>query len=127
MSPELLALMRADAGRGVSRDTEDIRQPDDPELKIWCALQVIPADTDYLTWFRVGCAIYAGLGDAGFELFDDWSREAPHKYPKNGCAEKWRECAKTTAIGVDTLYWLADNEDREWRAAYRVLLSRENA
>jgi hypothetical protein len=126
-TPELIAMMRADAGHGVSRDTEDVYLPDDPELKIWCALRVIPADTDYHTWFRIGGAIHSALGEAGFELFDDWSRESEHKYPINGCAEKWRECAKTTAIGVDTLYWLADNADRGWRAAYRVLLSKENA
>jgi Bifunctional DNA primase/polymerase, N-terminal/Primase C terminal 2 (PriCT-2) len=125
--PELLALMRADSGSGVSTDPHDTRAPDDTELKVWCALQVVPADTDYLTWFRIGCAIHAGLGDAGFEMFDDWSREAPHKYPRNGCADKWRECAKTTAIRVDTLYWIADQYDRGWRDAYRVLLSKENA
>jgi hypothetical protein len=126
-TPELIAMMRTDAGRGVSRATEDVCLPDDPELKIWCALRVIPADTDYHTWFRIGGAIHSALGEAGFELFDDWSRESEHKYPINGCADKWRECAKTTAIGVDTLYWLADNADRGWRAAYRVLLSKENA
>jgi hypothetical protein len=117
--------MRADAGRGVSSHPEDVprpREPDDPEVKLAAALTVIPADTDYLTWFRVGCAIHAALGDAGFGLFDDWSREAPHKYPRNGCAAKWRECAKATAIGPETIYWLADQEDRDWRNVYARLL-----
>lgn len=121
-SPELLAMMRADAGRGVSTDAADVREPEDVETKIAAALTVIPADLDYSDWFRAGCAIHAGLGDAGFALFDDWSRDAPHKYPKEGCAGKWRECAKARAIRVETLYWMADQYDRGWRDVYARLL-----
>ena len=69
--------------------------PDDLGLKVWCALQVIPADCDYITWWRVGCAVYAALGDDGFDHWRVWSAEAPRKYPGEAAiAFKWRECAK---------------------------------
>ncbi len=126
-SPEILAMMARDAGRGLSSNPDDMQAPEDTNLKVWCALRVIPADIDYLDWFRIGCAIYAALGDAGFEHFDEWSREAPHKYPRNGCADKWSECAKARSIREDTLYWFADQHDRGWRDAYRVMLARELA
>ncbi|MGY4166337.1 bifunctional DNA primase/polymerase [Bradyrhizobium sp. USDA 4529] len=125
--PELLEMWLRDAGRGLSSDLDDVRAPDDVDLKVWCALRVIPADIGHNDWFRIGCSIYAALGDAGFEHFDEWSREAPHKYPRNGCADKWRECAKITAIGEDTVYWFADQHDRTWRDAYRLMLARETA
>jgi Bifunctional DNA primase/polymerase, N-terminal/Primase C terminal 2 (PriCT-2) len=130
LPPEMLAMWIRDAGRGLSSDPDDLprpREPEDTDLKIWCALRVIPADVDYLTWFRVGCGIYAALGDAGFAHFDDWSREAPHKYPRNGCEDKWRECAKAKFIKPQTVYWIADQCDRGWRDAYRVMLAKEMA
>ncbi|MCS3761653.1 hypothetical protein GGE24_003660 [Bradyrhizobium centrosematis] len=123
-NPETLAMWVKDAGRGISSNPDDLLAVEDVDLKWWCALRVIPADIDYLDWFRIGCAIYAALGSAGFEHFDEWSREAPHKYPRNGCADKWRECAKVTSIGAETLYYLADRADRRWRDAYRIMLAK---
>lgn len=125
--PEMLEMWLHDAGRGLSSDPDDLRAPEDPDLKIWCALRVIPADLDYLDWFRIGCGIYAALGDAGFDHFDEWSAEAPAKYSRAGCTAKWRECAKATAIRPDTVYWHADQRDRGWRDAYRIMLAKELA
>ncbi|MCK1732950.1 bifunctional DNA primase/polymerase [Bradyrhizobium sp. 138] len=124
LAPDTLAMWVRDAGLGLSSDPSDLLSAEDVDLKIWCALRVIPADIDYLDWFRIGCGIYAALGDAGFEYFDEWSREAPHKYPGKGCADKWRECAKITSIGPETIYFLADREDRRWRDAYRIMLAK---
>jgi hypothetical protein len=81
---------------------------------------------DYLTWWRIGCAIYAALGDEGFDHWDEWSAEAPHKYPgPEAMAAKWRECAKARSIGPETVYYIADRYDRGWRDAYRVMLEKE--
>jgi hypothetical protein len=63
--PAIIAMMRADAGKGTSTDPADCFPDDsDIELKIRVALSVIPRD-DYEVWFRVGAAIYATLGDDG--------------------------------------------------------------
>jgi Bifunctional DNA primase/polymerase, N-terminal/Primase C terminal 2 (PriCT-2) len=123
--PEMLEMWKQDAGRGLSSDPEDVRAAEDTDLKLWCALRVIPADVDYLTWWRIGCGIYAALGDAGFAHFDEWSAEAPHKYSQTGCAAKWIECAKATAIRPDTVYYLADRHDPGWRDVYKIMLAKE--
>jgi hypothetical protein len=124
--PVLAAMMEADAGKGLSTDPADYFPDDpDPELKIRVALSVIPSD-DYEVWFRVGAAIYAVLGDAGYAVFDEWSRESS-KYEPRECARKWRECAKIRSIGPGTIFRYADQHDPGWRALYRRLLRGEVA
>ena len=118
------AMMEADAGKGLSTDPDDYFPDDaDPELKIRVALSVIPSD-DYEVWYRVGAAIYAVLGDAGYAVFDEWSRGSS-KYETRECAHKWRECAKMRSIAARTIFWYADQYDRGWRTLYRRLLNGE--
>jgi hypothetical protein len=127
-SPEILAMLKQDAGRGLSTNSDDMLAPEDTDLMVWCALRVIPADIEYLDWFRIGCAIHAALGDEGFYHFDDWSSEAPSKYRgAEATRAKWVECVKIGSIRENTLYWFADQYDRRWRDAYRVMLARELA
>jgi Primase C terminal 2 (PriCT-2) len=122
--PVLAAMMEADAGKGLSTDPADYFQDDpDPELKIRVALSVIPSD-DYDVWYRIGAAIYDTLGDTGYALFDEWSRESS-KYEPRACERKWRECAKMRSLGARTIFWYADQHDRGWRKLYRQLLSGE--
>jgi hypothetical protein len=124
--PVLAAMMRADAGKGLSTHPDDCFPDDpDPELKIRVALSVIPGD-DYDLWYRIGAAIHDALGDAGYDIFDEWSRES-WKYEPRACARKWRECARMRSIGAKTIFWHADQHDRGWRTLYRVLLSGEVA
>ena len=124
--PAMLAMMKADAGQGVSTDAEDTFADDlDPELKIRAARAVIPSD-DYDVWFRIGAAIYASLGDAGFDAFDEWSRESS-KYDARVCEEKWSEFPDIRLIRAATIFWYADRHDRRWRTLYRQLLSGEVA
>ncbi|QIG92783.1 PriCT-2 domain-containing protein [Bradyrhizobium sp. 6(2017)] len=124
--PVLAAVIEADAGKGLSTDPADTFPDDpDPELKIRVALSVIPSD-DYEVWFRIGAAIYAALGDAGYAAFDEWSRESS-KYERRACERKWRECAKMGSIEARTIFWHADQHDRGWRTLYRRLLNREVA
>jgi Primase C terminal 2 (PriCT-2) len=124
--PVLAAMIEADAGNGLSTDPDDYFPDDpDPELKVRVALSVVPSD-DYYVWLRIGAAIYAVLGDAGYALFDEWSRESS-KYEPRACERKWRECAKMRSIGAKTIFWYADQHDRGWRTLYRRLLSGEVA
>jgi hypothetical protein len=118
---EGLAAMVACAGMGISLRPED-NAPDE-RLKLEAALAHIePAALNYLDWFRIGCAIYDGLRDDGFALFDEWSRQSAH-YDKDGCEAKWNECRQSRSIRVDTAYWYADQHDRDWRAWYQRLVA----
>jgi hypothetical protein len=124
--PVLAAMMEADAGKGLSTDPDDYFPDDpDPELKIRVALSVVPSD-NYEVWYRIGAAIYAALGDAGYAVFDEWSRESS-KYERRTCKRKWRECAKIRSIRAETIFWYANQYDRGWRTLYRRLLSGEVA
>ena len=114
----ILAIMRADAGKGVSTDPDDYFPDDaDIELKIRVALAVIPSD-NYFVWLYSGAAIYDALGDAGYELFDEWS-QGSSKYQPRACARKWCDCRKMRSIKVATIFWYADQYDRGWRTLYR--------
>ena len=79
LDPEILALMVTDNDRGISLDPHDSDGDADPRLKVGAALAPHrDRRSDYLDWFRIGCAIYDGLGDAGFALFDESSRTSQH-------------------------------------------------
>jgi hypothetical protein len=126
-----LAVVQPDAGSGVvlrSKDNVPVFgsiSPHDLELKIRVALSVIPSD-EYDLWYRIGAAIFDGLGDTGYALFDEWSRGSV-KYEATACERKWRECSKMRSIRVETIFWQADQHDRAWRTLYRRLLSSEVA
>src|SRR5262249_33296776 len=66
--------------------------PADAE-RVQKALTFIKAD-DYFRWVQVGMALKHDLGDAGFALWDEWSKTAPDKYAENkgnsGLEAKWR-------------------------------------
>ena len=91
LDPKLLAMMLQDAGMGVSLLPEDNppayapKSAEDLDLKIRVALSVIPSE-DYDLWYRIGAAIFDGLGDAGFAVFDEWSRESS-KYEARACEQ----------------------------------------
>jgi hypothetical protein len=125
------ALKSADSGKGVSIGPGDnpsiypVMSAEALELKIRVALSVVPSD-EYDVWYRIGAAIFDAFGDAGYGLFDEWSRQSA-KYEARACECKWRECSKMRSIRVGTIFWHADQHDRAWRTLYRRLLSREAA
>ena len=47
----------------------------DETARVRAALAVIPAD-DYGTWVDMAFALKHGFGDAGFDIWDEWSRTA---------------------------------------------------
>ena len=75
------------------------------------ALYCIPAD-DRETWVQVGMAIRSALGDTGFELWDQWSRQAAN-YKTADAKAVWRSIDSTGGITIGTLYHLA--RDHGWR------------
>jgi bifunctional DNA primase/polymerase-like protein/primase-like protein len=129
-SSECIEAMLQVSGRGVSLDPHDNisyapMSADDLELEIRVALSVVPSD-EYDLWWRIGAAIFDGLGDSGYALFDEWSRES-FKYGSRACERKWRDCTKIRSIRVDTVFWNADQHDRGWRTLYKRLLRGEVA
>jgi hypothetical protein len=55
-------------------------------------------------WKAMALRLYASLGDAGFELFDAWSRKSPKKYDEDKALEAWEQVIASppdrTGVGV---------------------------
>ena len=71
------------------------------------ALSHIPADLDRHSWIRIGMAIKAALGDAGFQLWNDWSSTAPGKYDASQMEAQWRSFEAEGGISPGTLFYFA--------------------
>ena len=56
-------------------------------------------------WLKVGMALKSQLGDAGFSLFDDWSKTADN-YKVNDARSVWRSF-RGSGIGIGTLVHMA--------------------
>ena len=69
------------------------------------ALSRIDPDCGYDDWFRIGMALKAELGDAGFDIWDSWSARG-HSYKQNIMETKWKSfTGGSTTIG--TLFYLS--------------------
>jgi putative DNA primase/helicase len=70
--------------------------------QIASAIGFIPAD-DRSVWVEVGMAVKSELGDAGFPIWDDWSKQSESYRPESSKAvwKSIRECGKIT---VGTLF-----------------------
>ncbi|WP_315792192.1 MULTISPECIES: bifunctional DNA primase/polymerase [unclassified Bradyrhizobium] len=112
LPPDAVDAMLRDAGAGLHQEAY---QEEDARLKLESALAHISADVPYHEWFKIGCALHGALGDDGFALFDEWSAQSSTKYDREGCRAKWGECAKVTRFRAETVYWMADAYDVEWR------------
>lgn len=67
------------------------------------ALAHIDASCDREEWVRIGMAIKSELGDAGFGLFEDWSKTAPEKFNPKACRDTWKSIKSGGAITLGTL------------------------
>uniref|UniRef100_UPI0028E7BE0D PriCT-2 domain-containing protein n=1 Tax=unclassified Bradyrhizobium TaxID=2631580 RepID=UPI0028E7BE0D len=117
---QAIEAMLRDAGAGLR---EEAYPEEDARLKLESALAHIPADIGYHDWFKVGCALHGALGNDGFALFDEWSAQSSTKYDRDGCRAKWIECAKVTRFRAETVYWMADAYDADWRSWHQRRLA----
>jgi len=69
------------------------------------ALRYISPDCDYHTWIKVGTALKAALGEAGFDLWDSWS-SASAKYDGRQMLAKW-ESFDPERVSPATILYLA--------------------
>lgn len=63
---------------------------------------------DYHEWLKVGMSL-SGLGSAGLDLWDSWSRQSP-KYEAGVCAEKWPTFTPD-GVGFGSLVFMAAQDD----------------
>jgi hypothetical protein len=72
------------------------------------ALATIPADNRW-EWFEVGCALYNEAGEAGWPLFDAWSRTAVSHYDRKENRKQWESIMtlKRSRYSKRTIFFLA--------------------
>jgi putative DNA primase/helicase len=66
------------------------------------ALAAIDPDVAHDTWVKMGMALKAGLGDAGFALWDKWSARG-RKYQPGECRKRW-DSFNRSGVTLGTLY-----------------------
>lgn len=120
--PEVVARLHEviDEAKGVRRSipVPPERQPDvgygavSPTAKVESALAFIPADLGYDEWLRVGMAVHAELGPAGFSTWDWWSSKGS-KYPGSEQLRRHWDSFKSGGITGASLFKLAMAEG--WR------------
>jgi hypothetical protein len=82
------------------------------------ALNHIPNDMDWEEWYRMGYALYDGLGDAGIDLWEAWSAKSAKNDPRT-TAEYWPRFAGGVGGGgaggitIGTLFWHA--KENGWK------------
>jgi hypothetical protein len=77
----------------------------DERSRIETALGYIPAD-DRTLWLRIGMAIKSALGEAGFALWDDWSRSS-ERYREADARKVWRSINADGGVTIGTLFFEA--------------------
>lgn len=73
--------------------------------RVRAALSVIPAE-DYTTWVDMAFAVKNGLGEAGFDLWDAWSRTAA-SYDERSARSTWKSVREEGGRTFASLFWLA--------------------
>lgn len=66
-------------------------------------------------WIRIGHALKAGLGDAGLELWDQWSQSS-RKYQPGDCESRWKGI-RPNGVGMGTLIFRAHEDNPRPKAA----------
>ncbi len=70
------------------------------------ALQFISPNLQRDEWVKVGMAIKSEFGDAGFDLFNDWSKDGDN-YNEAGVRSTWRSIKAGGGVTIKTLFKLA--------------------
>lgn len=72
------------------------------EQEIAEALSYIDAGCDRETWVRIAMAVKSELGDGGFTVWNDWSRQSD-KYNSKDARDTWKSVKRHGGIGIGTL------------------------
>ena len=72
------------------------------EQEIADALSYIDAGCDRESWVRMAMAVKSELGDAGFPVWDAWSRQSD-KYNGKDARDTWRSVKRHGGIGIGSL------------------------
>lgn len=78
----------------------------DEHQRILEALSYIPPDVERDVWFRVGASLKHSEGEAGFEMFDNWSQRSPN-YVAADVRDTWRSIRPDAGITIATLFAIA--------------------
>lgn len=73
------------------------------ENEIAEALSYLDARCDREQWVRIGMAIKAELGNAGFDLWNDWSKTAADKYDNRAARDTWKSIKPAGGVTIATL------------------------
>lgn len=65
---------------------------------------------DYGEWVRIGHAIKQDMGDAGFSLWDEWSRQSA-KYDPEDARQRWAKLEPTGEVSISTVFGAAKEDD----------------
>ncbi|RKE39485.1 putative DNA primase/helicase [Paraburkholderia sp. BL23I1N1] len=85
------------------------------EERARAALATIPAE-DYATWVDMAFALKQGFGEAGFDIWDEWSRTA-HNYSERAARVTWRSAGESGGKTLASLFWLAQQHGFDVRAS----------
>lgn len=82
-------------------------RPDlDPVGTVADALRYLPPDCDRETWVTLGMAVKSALGDAGFDVWDQWSQGAD-SYRAKDARDAWKSFKDHGKVTAGTLFHLA--------------------
>lgn len=74
--------------------------------RIMGALLHISLNVDYNTWLRIGMALKTSCGDAGFALWDNWSKPSPYYLGSQSLRAKWLSFDRNE-VTIKTVYYYA--------------------
>lgn len=94
------------------------------EQEIAEALSYIDAGCDRETWVRMAMAVKSELGDGGFTVWNDWSRQSD-KYNSKDARDTWKSVKRHGGIGIGTLIGEAQHFGFSLNDAERTPLSAE--
>lgn len=78
----------------------------DEQQRIEAALSFVPPDVEREQWWRVAAALKHELGDAGFDVFDQWSQGSA-AYVQADARDTWRSLRAGGGITISTLFAMA--------------------
>lgn len=81
------------------------------------ALTYIPADCSRGDWVNMAFAIKSYFGEAGFDIWDKWSRSAPEVYSPRDAKDVWRSAKQYGKIQIGTLIGMA--KANGWQYGHR--------